>query len=100
MEEPTRLPSATSSCVGVSCLQRSARALGSIPSAEVTVRMGSAAEALSGIAHFTCSRRNFQGGEMAHDFDPGYCGSAFQALIRDYPDDQVLSLIHISEPTR
>jgi len=26
---------------------------------------------------------------MAHDFDPGYCGSAFQALIRDYPGDQV-----------
>lgn len=26
---------------------------------------------------------------MAHDFDPGYCASAFQQLVRDYPDDQV-----------
>ena len=26
---------------------------------------------------------------MAHDFDPGYCASAFQQLVRDYPDEQV-----------
>jgi uracil-DNA glycosylase len=26
---------------------------------------------------------------MAHTFDPGYCASAFQQLVRDYPDEQL-----------
>ena len=26
---------------------------------------------------------------MAHTFDPGYCASAFQQLVRDYPDETV-----------